>query len=184
MAVVNLSSIWLGPICRDLESKQSLKSYDFSNRGWHRFLLLTVPTFPSGCLQNESWRLLSALITIRCTFSSTPFCPVGFSHSKKSLKCVSFEMWHINPCCWWELLSTCGALPPGSGKPEEVHWAPSGSEVCLSPLNLQGRKHQENHFLVRVLALPVSSLTRTTSRTVCRMSVFRLRLLRKKDKRV
>lgn len=46
----------------------SLKSYGSRNCGWQRFLLLTVPTFPSGCFQSESWRLLSALITIRCTF--------------------------------------------------------------------------------------------------------------------
>lgn len=32
----------------------SLKSYGSRNCGWQRFLLLTVPTFPSGCFQSES----------------------------------------------------------------------------------------------------------------------------------
>lgn len=75
-AVESLSSSWLGPLCRDLESKQSLKSYDSRNCGWHHFLLLTVPTFLSSYFQNKSWRLLSALITIRCIFLILHFVPL------------------------------------------------------------------------------------------------------------
>lgn len=82
-AVESVSSIWLGPVCRDLESKQSLKSYDSRNHGWQRFLLLTIPAFPSGCLQKESGRLLSALITIRCTFFLFHFAPT-VSHTARN----------------------------------------------------------------------------------------------------
>lgn len=89
------------------------------------------------------------------------------AHKSLLLVRAAVSLWSTPSWIWWTWGSSLSSLR-FRGLPE--------------PLNLQGRKHQENHFLVRVLALPASSLNRTTSKTLCGMSVFRARLLRKKDK--
>ena len=114
-----------------------------------RFSIIHSSNFPIWLFSEWKLEITVSINYNQVYFSSTPFCPNGFSHSKKSVKCMSFEMGHINPCCWWEALSARGALP-GSGELGEVHWASSGLEVCLSPLNLRGRKCQKKRLPCKI----------------------------------
>lgn len=128
------------------------------------FSIINSSNFPIWLFSEWKLEITVSINYNQVHFSSTPFYPNSFSHSKKSFQCMSFEMWHINPGCWWELLSACWALAGSRwalrSSRSVLRWRGSGEPLWLS----RAGNVRRIGFLVKFLALPASSLTRATSR--------------------
>lgn len=170
--LVSLSSVWLGQVYRDLESKQS-KELWLQEPRMASFSIINSSNFPIWLFSEWKLKITVSINYHQVYFLFYSILPHWFLTQQEIFQMhVLWNMVHKSLLLVRAAVSLWGSPFLDLVNVEKFTELPQ-VEICLSTLNFQCMNFQENCFLVRVLALSASSLTRTTSRTVCGMSVFR-----------